>query len=82
MNTDIASFERLQQVPMKIGQWYVVAICIGILALDGYDVLSIAFAAPGITAEWGLSKAALGIVTFPRIGWNGIGFYCYGWFGR
>ena len=38
------------------------AICIGILALDGYDVLSIAFAAPGITAEWGLSKATLGLV--------------------
>jgi len=47
---------------MKIGQWYVVAICIGIMALDGYDVLSIAFAAPGITAEWGLSKATLGII--------------------
>jgi len=62
MNTAIASLERLQQAPMRIGQWTVVAICIGILALDGYDVLSIAFAAPGITAEWGLSKATLGIV--------------------
>jgi len=62
MNTGIASLERLQQAPMRIGQWYVVAICIGILALDGYDVLSIAFAAPGITAEWGLSKATLGVV--------------------
>ena len=47
---------------MKIGQWCVVTICIGIMALDGYDVLSIAFAAPGITAEWGLSKATLGII--------------------
>lgn len=62
MNTGIASLETLQQAPMRIGQWTVVAICIGILALDGYDVLSIAFAAPGITAEWGLSKATLGIV--------------------
>lgn len=62
MNTGIAPLEQLQQAPMKIGQWYVVAICIGILALDGYDVLSIAFAAPGITAEWGLSKATLGVV--------------------
>ena len=47
---------------MKIGQWYVVLICIGILALDGYDVLSIAFAAPGISTEWGLSKSTLGII--------------------
>ena len=62
MNTGVASLETLQQAQMKIGQWYVVAICIGILALDGYDVLSIAFAAPGITAEWGLSKATLGVV--------------------
>lgn len=62
MNTVVGSLEQLQEEPMKIGQWYVVAICIGILALDGYDVLSIAFAASGITAEWGLSKATLGIV--------------------
>ncbi len=62
MTTGIASLETLKQAPMKLGQWTVVAICIGILALDGYDVLSIAFAAPGITAEWGLSKATLGVV--------------------
>ena len=47
---------------MKTGQWCVVVICIGIMALDGYDVLSIAFAAPGISVEWGLSKATLGII--------------------
>jgi MFS family permease len=62
VNTEIGSLERLQQAPMKIGQWYVVVICIGIMALDGYDVLSIAFAAPGISVEWGLSKATLGII--------------------
>jgi len=62
MSTEIGPIERLQQEPMSAGQWYVVAICIGILALDGYDVLSIAFAAPGITAEWGISKATLGVV--------------------
>lgn len=62
MTTQVGALERIQQEPMKIGQWYVVAICIGILALDGYDVLAIAFAAPGMTAEWGLSKAVLGII--------------------
>ncbi|MEP1473006.1 MAG: MFS transporter [Halieaceae bacterium] len=62
MNTDTGPLEVLQHEPMGAGQWYVVAICIGILALDGYDVLSIAFAAPGITAEWEISKATLGVV--------------------
>jgi MFS family permease len=47
---------------MGFRQWGIVVICIGVLALDGYDVLSIAFAAPGLAEEWGLSKAALGII--------------------
>ncbi len=62
MSQVLGSLERLQQEPMKMGQWYIVAICVGILALDGYDVLAIAFAAPGMTAEWGISKAVLGII--------------------
>ncbi|MEP4149223.1 MAG: MFS transporter [Halioglobus sp.] len=62
MDTKTGPLETLQHEPMSVGQWYVVAICIGILALDGYDVLSIAFAAPGITAEWNISKATLGVV--------------------
>jgi MFS transporter, AAHS family, vanillate permease len=39
-----------------------VAMCILLTALDGFDVLSISFAAPGIAAEWGIDRAALGIV--------------------
>lgn len=35
---------------------------IGLNALDGFDVLSISFAAPGIAADWGINRAALGIV--------------------
>ena len=62
MNTPMSPLETLHHEPMGAGQWYVVAICIGILALDGYDVLSIAFAAPGMSAEWGISKATLGVV--------------------
>lgn len=54
--------KTLQDQPMAKSQWLIVAICIGILAMDGYDVLSIAFAAPGMTAEWNLSKAALGVI--------------------
>jgi benzoate transport len=39
-----------------------VAITVGLNALDGFDVLSISFAAPGIAAEWGIDRAALGVV--------------------
>ncbi len=62
MTINVNALERLKTDPMNIGQWIIVAICIGTLGLDGYDVLSIAFAAPGITGEWGLSKSILGIV--------------------
>lgn len=62
MNIRTGPLETLRYEPMGVRQWYVVAICIGIMALDGYDVLSIAFAAPGITAEWDISKATLGVV--------------------
>lgn len=62
MSENINPLEQLKTERMGIGQWIIVLICVGILALDGYDVLSIAFAAPGMTAEWGLSKAALGFI--------------------
>jgi MFS family permease len=31
-------------------------------ALDGFDVLSISFAAPGVAGDWGVDRAALGTV--------------------
>ena len=43
-------------------QWAVVALTIALNALDGFDVLSISFASPGIAQEWGIDRAALGIV--------------------
>ena len=39
-----------------------VAICIVLNALDGFDILSISFASPGIAAEWAINPAALGVV--------------------
>ncbi|MDD3797919.1 MAG: MFS transporter [Novosphingobium sp.] len=43
-------------------QWLAVGITVGLNALDGFDVLSVSFAAPGIAGDWGLDKAALGWV--------------------
>jgi benzoate transport len=39
-----------------------VALTVGLNALDGFDVLAISFASPGIAAEWGIDRGALGIV--------------------
>ncbi len=48
--------------PMAFMQAVIVAITIGLNALDGFDVLSISFASPGIAAEWGINRAVLGFV--------------------
>jgi benzoate transport len=48
--------------PMRLAQIAVVAVCIALNALDGFDVLAISFAAPGIAKEWGVDKATLGVV--------------------
>jgi len=54
--------ELLDRAPMQSRQWLIVLLCIGLMALDGYDVLAISFALPGMTAEWGLSNALKGII--------------------
>jgi benzoate transport len=52
----------INQQPMSFFQWRVVAIMVGLNALDGFDVLSISFASPGIAKAWGVDRAALGLV--------------------
>ena len=47
---------------MTVQQVLVVAVTVALNALDGFDVLSISFASPGIATEWGIDRAALGIV--------------------
>lgn len=51
---------RLLERPMNLYQ--VLAVAIGVLVnmMDGYDLLAIAFAAPGLQREWGLSDQQLG----------------------
>lgn len=43
-------------------QWLLLVLCFLIVATDGMDVAIMGFLAPGITREWGISKAAFGIV--------------------
>jgi len=47
---------------MRSGQWLAVLVTVGLNALDGFDVLSISFASPGIAKDWGIDKATLGWV--------------------
>lgn len=47
---------------MSRTQIVAIALTFILSALDGYDVLSVAFAAPAVTADWGVGRAALGIV--------------------
>lgn len=58
--------------PMSTRQWIVVVLMIFLNALDGFDVLSSAFAAPGITKEWGIPRSELGIMLSAEL--IGMGF--------
>jgi benzoate transport len=63
---------------MKPRQVAAIAICILLNALDGFDVLSISFASPGIAGEWGINRAALGIVLSMELIGMAIGSVVFG----
>jgi len=54
--------DLIAKSPMTAVQVAIVGITIALNALDGFDVLSISFASPGIAAEWQITRAALGFV--------------------
>jgi benzoate transport len=54
--------EIVDKARMSRFQWTAVLLMVGLNALDGFDVLSISYASPGIAADWGIDRAALGIV--------------------
>jgi benzoate transport len=54
--------ETIAKNPMSPLQIAVVAVTVGLNALDGFDVLSISFASPGIARSWGIDRAVLGFV--------------------
>ena len=59
--------------PMHFRQIVAIAIATALNALDGFDVLSISFAAPGIAKDWGIDRAALGLVLSMELIGMGIG---------
>ena len=60
MNDD--PMAQIESAPMHLRQVAIVFLCIALNSLDGLDALAISYASPGIAAEWGISKSALGVV--------------------
>ncbi|MFO1265527.1 MAG: MFS transporter [Rubrivivax sp.] len=54
-------------------QLFVVVLTVGLNALDGFDVMSISFAGPGIANEWHITRTALGIVLSMELIGMGLG---------
>jgi MFS family permease len=65
--------QTLLDSPLHWRQTAAIALCIVLNALDGFDVLSISFTAPGIAAEWRVDRAALGIVLSMELIGMGLG---------
>jgi benzoate transport len=63
----------LAESDMTSRQVLVVLISLWLTALDGFDVLAISFAAPGIARDWGIDRAALGVVLSMELIGMGIG---------
>ncbi len=62
----------LDDQPMNWRQFVVVGLMVALNALDGFDVLSSAFAAPGVAKEWAVPREALGLMLSAEL--VGMGF--------
>jgi len=58
---------------MSVAQWLAVLVIVGLNAMDGFDVLSISFASPGIARDWGVDKATLGWILSMELVGMGLG---------
>ena len=65
--------QTLADAPMSVMQIIAVAITICLNALDGFDVMAISFASPGIATEWGIDRAALGFVLSAELAGMAVG---------
>ena len=63
----------LDQSAMTRLQVLVIVMTVALNALDGFDILSISFASPGIAAEWGILPPELGIVLSMELIGMGLG---------
>lgn len=54
--------ERIDSSPMSPYQWMIIALCVTLNILDGFDVLAMAFTASNVAEEFGLSGGELGLL--------------------
>jgi benzoate transport len=54
--------EMLNHAAMARLQYVVIAVTVALNALDGFDVMAISFASPGIATEWNTTMAGLGFI--------------------
>ncbi len=54
--------DTISNAPMRFRQYVMVALCCLINITDGYDVVSLAYAAPVLLREWGTPPEMLGLV--------------------
>ncbi|MDP9600269.1 UNVERIFIED_ORG: AAHS family 4-hydroxybenzoate transporter-like MFS transporter [Variovorax paradoxus] len=57
---DVKAF--IDERPMSAMQWLLLVLCFLVVAADGMDVAIMGFLAPSILQEWGVSRAAFGLV--------------------
>ncbi|WP_136611005.1 MFS transporter [Sinomonas albida] len=60
MTTDIRA--HIETSPMRAGQWNIVGLCTLLNALDGFDVLAMAFTSARVSKDFGLSGSELGVL--------------------
>ncbi|MEA5455592.1 MFS transporter [Sinomonas sp. JGH33] len=60
MTTDIRA--RIEASPMRAGQWTVVVLCTLLNAVDGFDVLAMAFTSARVSKDFGLNGSQLGLL--------------------
>ncbi|MYM64150.1 MFS transporter [Pseudomaricurvus sp. HS19] len=61
-STQTTADDILHESRITFKQWVILALCFCASMAEGFDIVIIAFTAPAITADWGISWDELGIV--------------------
>jgi MFS transporter, AAHS family, vanillate permease len=69
---------QLATSPMTRLQYVVVILTVVLNALDGFDVLAISFATPGILKEWNISRLEFGVVASMELWGMAVGSFVLG----
>ena len=57
-----ASDDILHESNITLMQWVILLLCMIASMIDGFDIVIIAYSAPAISQDWGISAKALGVV--------------------